>query len=197
MWQKSCSDFLHHIVTGHSRVPFENLHQSDHTTQLKNMSHLQLVESEEDELHYVYEFRSFSPMSPSTHQKCEKNNRGTQKGWNDLLTRAHLMEKALSPQLTQPEMLSTTPGGPGDDLKEDTDRGHGKYAVVSIMGPQSSGKSTILNKLFGCKFEEMDHTKGKKQVTTGIWMGSCKNSCVANIPFLFSFPSLKLSLFSK
>ncbi|KAF3529520.1 hypothetical protein DY000_02043172 [Brassica cretica] len=30
------------------------------------------------------------------------------------------------------------------------------YAVVSIMGPQSSGKSTLLNHLFGTNFREMD-----------------------------------------
>lgn len=30
------------------------------------------------------------------------------------------------------------------------------YAVVAIMGPQSSGKSTLLNHLFGTKFKEMD-----------------------------------------
>lgn len=48
-----------------------------------------------------------------------------------------------------------------------------KYAIISIMGPQSSGKSTILNKLFGTRFDVMDHTKGRHQVTTGIWIGSC------------------------
>ncbi|KAJ0006853.1 hypothetical protein Pint_28956 [Pistacia integerrima] len=35
------------------------------------------------------------------------------------------------------------------------------YAVVSIMGPQSSGKSTLLNHLFGTKFREMDAFKGR------------------------------------
>jgi len=36
------------------------------------------------------------------------------------------------------------------------------YAVVSIMGPQSSGKSTLLNHLFGTNFREMDAFKGHK-----------------------------------
>ncbi|KAK4778143.1 hypothetical protein SAY87_018330 [Trapa incisa] len=44
------------------------------------------------------------------------------------------------------------------------------YAVVSIMGPQSSGKSTLLNHLFGTKFQEMDASEGRSQTTKGIWM---------------------------
>ncbi|GMH16016.1 hypothetical protein Nepgr_017857 [Nepenthes gracilis] len=44
------------------------------------------------------------------------------------------------------------------------------YAVVSIMGPQSSGKSTLLNHLFGTNFIEMDAFKGRSQTTKGIWL---------------------------
>ncbi|KAG5537879.1 hypothetical protein RHGRI_025094 [Rhododendron griersonianum] len=55
------------------------------------------------------------------------------------------------------------------------------YAVVSIMGPQSSGKSTLLNHLFGTNFREMDAFKGRhislslsrSQTTKGIWMAHC------------------------
>ncbi|XP_065639157.1 protein ROOT HAIR DEFECTIVE 3 [Quercus suber] len=47
------------------------------------------------------------------------------------------------------------------------------YAVVSIMGPQSSGKSTLLNHLFGTKFREMDAFKGRSQTTKGIWLARC------------------------
>ncbi|KAK2653229.1 hypothetical protein Ddye_013085 [Dipteronia dyeriana] len=47
------------------------------------------------------------------------------------------------------------------------------YAVVSIMGPQSSGKSTLLNHLFNTKFREMDAFKGRSQTTKGIWMARC------------------------
>ncbi|XP_019193385.1 PREDICTED: protein ROOT HAIR DEFECTIVE 3 homolog 1-like [Ipomoea nil] len=47
------------------------------------------------------------------------------------------------------------------------------YAVVSIMGPQSSGKSTLLNHLFKTKFLEMDAFKGRSQTTKGIWMAHC------------------------
>ncbi|XP_061372478.1 protein ROOT HAIR DEFECTIVE 3 homolog 1-like [Gastrolobium bilobum] len=47
------------------------------------------------------------------------------------------------------------------------------YAVVSIMGPQSSGKSTLLNNLFRTNFVEMDAFKGRSQTTKGIWMARC------------------------
>ncbi|RWR72594.1 protein ROOT HAIR DEFECTIVE 3-like protein [Cinnamomum micranthum f. kanehirae] len=47
------------------------------------------------------------------------------------------------------------------------------YAVVSIMGPQSSGKSTLLNHLFRTNFREMDTFKGRFQTTKGIWMAKC------------------------
>ncbi|MCP4465987.1 MAG: hypothetical protein GY813_04445, partial [Halieaceae bacterium] len=48
-----------------------------------------------------------------------------------------------------------------------------KYCIVSIMGPQSSGKSTLLNLCFGTRFDIMDHSQGRHQVTTGIWIGNC------------------------
>ncbi|KAL4858391.1 Protein ROOT HAIR DEFECTIVE 3 [Chlorella vulgaris] len=44
------------------------------------------------------------------------------------------------------------------------------YTVVAIMGPQSSGKSTLLNNLFGTRFEEMDALSGRNQTTHGIWL---------------------------
>ncbi|XP_059641371.1 protein ROOT HAIR DEFECTIVE 3-like [Cornus florida] len=47
------------------------------------------------------------------------------------------------------------------------------YAIVSIMGPQSSGKSTLLNNLFSTNFREMDAFKGRSQTTKGIWMAKC------------------------
>lgn len=42
------------------------------------------------------------------------------------------------------------------------------YHIVSIIGCQSSGKSTLLNLLFGTKFEVMDESKGRQQTTQGI-----------------------------
>ncbi|KMZ59733.1 putative Protein SEY1 [Zostera marina] len=47
------------------------------------------------------------------------------------------------------------------------------YAVVSIMGPQSSGKSTLLNHLFQTNFKEMDAFTGRCQTTKGIWLAKC------------------------
>ncbi|XP_054790256.1 protein ROOT HAIR DEFECTIVE 3-like isoform X1 [Prosopis cineraria] len=47
------------------------------------------------------------------------------------------------------------------------------YAIVSIMGPQSSGKSTLLNHLFRTNFREMDAFRGRSQTTKGIWMARC------------------------
>ncbi|KAK6264395.1 hypothetical protein SCA6_019829 [Theobroma cacao] len=47
------------------------------------------------------------------------------------------------------------------------------YAVVAIMGPQSSGKSTLLNHLFHTNFREMDAYRGRTQTTKGIWIAHC------------------------
>ncbi|XP_043690062.1 protein ROOT HAIR DEFECTIVE 3 homolog 2-like [Telopea speciosissima] len=47
------------------------------------------------------------------------------------------------------------------------------YSVVAIMGPQSSGKSTLLNHLFHTNFREMDAFRGRSQTTKGIWMAKC------------------------
>nr|XP_010925000.3 LOW QUALITY PROTEIN: protein ROOT HAIR DEFECTIVE 3 [Elaeis guineensis] len=49
------------------------------------------------------------------------------------------------------------------------------YAMVSIMGPQSSGKSTLLNYLFHTNFREMDALRGRSQTTKGIWLARCAN----------------------
>ncbi|KAG6514998.1 hypothetical protein ZIOFF_025376 [Zingiber officinale] len=48
------------------------------------------------------------------------------------------------------------------------------YVVVSIMGPQSSGKSTLLNNLFRTDFREMDALRGRSQTTKGIWLAKCR-----------------------
>ncbi|KAI4354115.1 hypothetical protein L6164_003014 [Bauhinia variegata] len=47
------------------------------------------------------------------------------------------------------------------------------YAVVAIMGPQSSGKSTLLNHLFRTNFKMMDDVEGRSQTTQGIWLARC------------------------
>lgn len=45
------------------------------------------------------------------------------------------------------------------------------YNIVAVFGSQSTGKSTLLNRLFGTTFDVMDETK-RQQTTKGIWM--CK-----------------------
>mmetsp|Transcript_29954 Transcript_29954/g.41475 ORF Transcript_29954/g.41475 Transcript_29954/m.41475 type:complete len:854 (-) Transcript_29954:192-2753(-) len=45
-----------------------------------------------------------------------------------------------------------------------------EYKVVAIMGPQSSGKSTFLNAVFGTKFVEMNAAAGRSRTTKGVWM---------------------------
>ncbi|XP_016648893.1 PREDICTED: protein ROOT HAIR DEFECTIVE 3 homolog 1-like [Prunus mume] len=47
------------------------------------------------------------------------------------------------------------------------------YLVVAIIGPQSSGKSTLLNHLFHTNFKEMDAFRGRSQTTKGIWVAKC------------------------
>ncbi|KAF8497658.1 root hair defective 3 GTP-binding protein [Gautieria morchelliformis] len=43
------------------------------------------------------------------------------------------------------------------------------YNIVAVFGSQSTGKSTLLNGLFGTTFDVMDETK-RQQTTKGIWM---------------------------
>jgi hypothetical protein len=49
------------------------------------------------------------------------------------------------------------------------------YHVVSIFGSQSSGKSTLLNELFGTNFQVMSSTQ-REQTTKGIWMTRAPNT---------------------
>eukprot|EP00892_Ulva_mutabilis_P007514 jgi/Ulvmu1/5134/UM021_0151.1 len=44
------------------------------------------------------------------------------------------------------------------------------YTTVAIMGPQSSGKSTLLNAVFGTDFKMMDAETGRSQTTQGVWL---------------------------
>lgn len=43
------------------------------------------------------------------------------------------------------------------------------YHLVAVFGSQSTGKSTLLNHLFGTSFTVMDE-KARRQTTKGIWM---------------------------
>lgn len=43
------------------------------------------------------------------------------------------------------------------------------YHIISVFGSQSTGKSTLLNKLFNTNFDVMDETR-RQQTTKGIWL---------------------------
>lgn len=47
------------------------------------------------------------------------------------------------------------------------------YHIVSVFGSQSTGKSTLLNALFGTRFDVMNEIQ-RRQTTKGIWMALAK-----------------------
>jgi len=49
------------------------------------------------------------------------------------------------------------------------------YHILSIFGSQSTGKSTLLNKLFNTKFQVMNE-ESRQQTTKGIWISQAENS---------------------
>jgi len=50
------------------------------------------------------------------------------------------------------------------------------YQLVTIFGSQSTGKSTLLNGIFGTEFNTMDETITRQQTTQGIWIEKAKKS---------------------
>lgn len=61
-----------------------------------------------------------------------------------------------------------------EGLLDYIDQNHGteelsEYHIVSVFGSQSTGKSTLLNKLFNTNFDVMDENS-RQQTTKGIWM---------------------------
>jgi len=57
------------------------------------------------------------------------------------------------------------------------------YKILSVLGSQSSGKSTLLNHLFNTGFAVLDATSGIHQTTLGIWAspGDTKNILVLDV----------------
>ena len=49
------------------------------------------------------------------------------------------------------------------------------YHLVAIIGVQSSGKSTLLNLLFGTNFKVMNDEDEQQQTTLGIWVNTDKH----------------------
>jgi protein SEY1 len=52
------------------------------------------------------------------------------------------------------------------------------YHLISVFGSQSTGKSTLLNNLFGTDFSVMSETE-RRQTTKGIWMSKNKRETSA------------------
>lgn len=52
-----------------------------------------------------------------------------------------------------------------------------KYHLISVFGSQSTGKSTLLNHLFGTDFGTMSEAE-RRQTTKGIWMSKNKRNLV-------------------
>ena len=62
---------------------------------------------------------------------------------------------------------------PKDYIHEITQRNpelNKDYKIISIIGSQSSGKSTLLNAVFSTDFKVLDANDGIKQTTKGIDM---------------------------
>lgn len=53
------------------------------------------------------------------------------------------------------------------------------YHIISVFGSQSTGKSTLLNNLFGTDFNVMSETE-RRQTTKGIWMSKNKTGSMAD-----------------
>ncbi|PWA80942.1 protein ROOT HAIR DEFECTIVE 3 [Artemisia annua] len=61
------------------------------------------------------------------------------------------------------------------------------YAVVAIMGPQSSGKSTLLNHLFYTNFKEMNAYMGRHVLIRCLFiLFSCHTLCSSSVPVIRS-----------
>ncbi|GLA02696.1 dynamin-like GTPase that mediates homotypic ER fusion [Aspergillus niger] len=57
---------------------------------------------------------------------------------------------------------------------EDVTQAGFNYHLISVFGSQSTGKSTLLNHLFGTQFSVMSELE-RRQTTKGIWMSKNKN----------------------
>ncbi|KAF2219357.1 RHD3/Sey1 [Elsinoe ampelina] len=62
---------------------------------------------------------------------------------------------------------------------EDIIRSGFNYHIISVFGSQSTGKSTLLNELFGTRFGVMSEQE-RRQTTKGIWMSKNKKGGITN-----------------
>lgn len=51
------------------------------------------------------------------------------------------------------------------------------YNMVAVFGSQSTGKSTLLNRLFGTEFACMAPDSGRRQTTRGLWLATAPLAC--------------------
>ena len=58
------------------------------------------------------------------------------------------------------------------------------YNILSVFGPQSSGKSTLLNRLFSTHFPTMNSHEGRYQVTLGVCMAKAQRTLEKDILLL-------------
>lgn len=90
-----------------------------------------------------------------------------------LLALACARARVPSAQLASPVQLVDDKGTFHDSASEGL-RGFAQrgleYGVVAVVGPQSSGKSSLLNALFGARFETMEASSGRSRTTRGVWM---------------------------
>lgn len=66
------------------------------------------------------------------------------------------------------EYINTTAPGSVSKVGQSPSVGD-NYHIISVFGLQSTGKSTLLNRLFNTNFDVMDETN-RQQTTKGIWM---------------------------
>lgn len=87
----------------------------------------------------------------------------------DASSTAHLPSSSTSRiQLIDEDQKFTSHMGGALQKWQLADAGFG-YDLCAVLGSQSTGKSTLLNKLFGTSFDVMDETR-RQQTTKGIWM---------------------------
>lgn len=55
------------------------------------------------------------------------------------------------------------------------------YHIISVFGSQSTGKSTLLNRLFNTNFDVMEESK-RQQTTKGIWMAHSPTVSATTVP---------------
>lgn len=79
----------------------------------------------------------------------------------------------VAPSVSQSGSVTTADDGDDDSALEAIGV---NYHVVGVFGGQSSGKSTLLNHLFGTDFQTLDETVRRGQTTKGAFMARASNS---------------------